>query len=237
MDKRINDPNTAAVTRTPPIRMPISHCIRLLSRRAVSASRFAKKATCFSISTRSPSKALSFWPCWRGTCPRHLHTSLDACSSAPSDSPLPGHPVHCRFVHCRHPVAINFQGTLQTRCRVAKPVDAIGWFYSLRSKWFRALRPSEFARKDSERRKTAGAFSSWNHSSRCPTQAVQTRLADFFLVKKLVFAAVRAAFPLPFRIARRKTRVCLIRRFSPVNSMLERRKDIDWNRFYRAFPA
>ena len=37
--------------------------------------------------------------------------------------------------------------------------------------------------------------------------------------------------------ARRKTRVCLIRRLSPVSSMLERRKDIDWNRFYRAFPA
>ena len=76
-----------------------------------------------------------------------------------------------------------------------------------------------------------GSFFAMSHSSGPNT------LDRFFLVKKLAFAAVRAVFPLPFRTARRTTRVCLTRRLSPVSSMLERRKDIDWNRFYRAFPA
>ena len=54
IDKRIKIPNTAIVMRTPPIQMPISHCMRLLSRCAMSARNL-------SISARNRSKAPSYF--------------------------------------------------------------------------------------------------------------------------------------------------------------------------------
>ena len=66
--KRIKIPNTAIVTRTPPIHMPTSHCMRLLSRCAVSARNFSISVRSYSkalsfvdISARNLSKAVSFW--------------------------------------------------------------------------------------------------------------------------------------------------------------------------------
>ena len=53
IDKRIRIPNTAIITRTPPFHRPTSHCMRLLSRCAISESRFA-------MSARNLLKALSF---------------------------------------------------------------------------------------------------------------------------------------------------------------------------------
>ena len=66
--KLIKIPNTAIVTRTPPIQMPISHCMRLLSRCAMSARNLSKAVSFWamsvrnlSISTRNRSKAPSYF--------------------------------------------------------------------------------------------------------------------------------------------------------------------------------
>ncbi len=63
--KRIKIPNIEIVTISPPIHAPIIHRMRLISRRAKSASRFA-------MSVQSLSRAVSFF----GTSARKLSRAL-----------------------------------------------------------------------------------------------------------------------------------------------------------------
>ncbi len=71
--KRMKIPNAAIVMRTPAIHTPIIHRMRLISRCAVSASRFA-------MSVRSLSKAVSFFD----MSARNLSIAAWNLSKAPS---------------------------------------------------------------------------------------------------------------------------------------------------------